>query len=73
MSQREYECGSHECGQNTSRGLRRFGNLSAVYLQEHGPNVVFHRSTDPQEVIKFIEDNFDLGGKTGGYVGVGEG
>jgi hypothetical protein len=70
VSQREYECGSHECGQNTSRGLRRFGDLSAVYLQEHGPNVVFHRSIDPQEVINFIEENFDLTEKTGGYVTV---
>jgi hypothetical protein len=51
LSQREYECSSHECGQNTSRGLRGFRNLSAVYLREHGPNIVFHRSIDPQEVI----------------------
>jgi hypothetical protein len=50
--------------------LGRFGNLSAVYLREHGPNVVFHRTIDPQEVINFIEDNFDLREKTGGYVGV---
>ena len=68
VSQREYECGSHECGQNTSRGLAKFGNLSAVYLQEHGPNIFFHRSIDPQEVIDFIEANFDLSEKTGGYV-----
>jgi hypothetical protein len=68
VSQREYECGSHQCGQNTSRGLARFGNLSAVYLQEHGPNIVFHRSINPQEVIDFIEANFDLSEKTGGYV-----
>jgi hypothetical protein len=68
VSQREYACGSHECRQNTSRGLRRFGNLSAVYLQEHGPNIVFHCSIDPQEVIHFIEANFDLNEKTGGYV-----
>jgi hypothetical protein len=73
VSQREYECGSHECGQNTSRGLRRFGGLSAVYLREHGPNVVFHRSIDPQEVINFIEGNFDLSEKTGGYVSTREG
>jgi hypothetical protein len=70
VSRREYECGSHECGQNTSRGLRRFGHLSAVSLQEHGPNVVFHRSIDPQEVINFIEENFDLSEKTGGLVAV---
>ena len=67
-SQREYECGSHECGQNTSRGLTRFGNLLAVYLDNHGPNIVFHDSIDSQEVITFIEQNFDLQKKTGGYV-----
>jgi hypothetical protein len=72
VSQRESECGSHECGRNTSRGLRRFGILSAVYLQEHGPNIVFHRSIDPQEVINFIEQNFDLSEKTGGYVSIRE-
>lgn len=68
VSQREYECGSHECGHNTSRGLQRFGNLSAVYLAEHGPNIVFHSSIDPQEVIRFIDANFDLSDKTGGLV-----
>ncbi len=67
VSQREFECGSHECGKNTSRGLQQFGNLLAVYLDQHGPNVVFNKSTDPQEVIDFIEDNFDLTQKTGGY------
>ena len=68
VSQREYECGSHECGKNTSRGLYKFGNLSAVYLDNHGPNIVFHSSIDPQEVITFINENFDLAKKTGGYV-----
>lgn len=68
VSQREFECGSHECGKNTSSGLAKFGNLYAVYLDQHGPNVVFNRSIDPQEVISFIEANFDLEGKTGGYV-----
>lgn len=72
VSQREYECGSHQCGQNTSKGLMKFGNLSAVYLQEHGPNIVFNSSANPQEIIDFIEDNFDLHGKTGGYVELGE-
>lgn len=72
VSQREYECGSHQCGENTSKGLKKFGNLSAVYLMEHGPNVVFNRSIDPQEVIDFIEANFDLSEKTGGYVALGQ-
>lgn len=68
VSQREYECGSHQCGQNTSNGLQRFGNLSAVMLDNHGPNIVFHHGIDPQEVIDFIEANFDLHDKTGGLV-----
>lgn len=68
VSQREYECGSHECGQNTSRGLQRFGNLSAVMLDNHGPNIVFHHTIDPNEVIRFINDNFILEEKTGGPV-----
>lgn len=68
VSQREYECGSHQCGQNTSNGLKKFGNLWAVYLDQHGPNIVFNRDIDPQEIIDFIEGNFDLEGKTGGPV-----
>jgi len=67
VSQREYECGSHQCGENTASGLHRFGNLHAVYLDQHGPNLVFNRNIDPDEVIKFIEQNFDLSLKTGGY------
>jgi hypothetical protein len=68
VSQREYECGSHQCGQNTSNGLKQFGNLKAVYLDNHGPNIVFHSSINPKEVINFIEENFILEEKTGGYV-----
>jgi hypothetical protein len=68
VSQREYECGSMQCGQNTSKGLKKFGNLSAVYLQEHGPNIVFNSKIDPKEVINFINHNFHLDEKTGGPV-----
>jgi hypothetical protein len=68
VSQREYECGSHQCGQNTSNGLQKFGNLSAVMLDNHGPNIVFNHTIDPQEVIDFITENFDLSAKTGGLV-----
>lgn len=71
-SQREAECGSHQCGKNTSDHLTKFGNLSAVYLDNHGPNIVFHRSINPQEVIDFINNNFDLSKKTGGPVTLGE-
>jgi hypothetical protein len=70
VSQREVECGSHQCGINTSKGLKDFGKFKAVYLDNHGPNIVFHHSIDPNEVIEFIEDNFDLTQKTGGFVSV---
>jgi hypothetical protein len=66
VSQREVECGSLQCGQNTSRGLKQFGNLKAVYLDEHGPNIVFNRLIHAREVINFIHANFDLKQKTGG-------
>lgn len=68
VSQREYECGSHQCGKNTSKGLQKFDNLYAVYLDNHGPNIVFNKNIDPMEIIAFIEDNFDLKDKTGGPV-----
>jgi hypothetical protein len=70
VSQREVECGSHECGKNTSNGLRQYtdyGGLKAVYLSQHGPNIVFNKDIDPALVISFIENNFDLHLKTGGY------
>lgn len=66
-SQREVECGSHECGKNTSDNLKQFGNLKCVMLDNHGPNIVFNKNIDPSEVIEFIERNFDLNEKTGGY------
>jgi hypothetical protein len=70
VSQREFECGSHQCGQNTSNGLKQFGNIWAVYLDQHGPNIIFNRNINPQELIDFIEANFDLSTKTGGFVSV---
>lgn len=63
-SQREFECGSHECGRNTSDGLQDFGGIRAVMLDNHGPNIVFNRNEDPAKVIQFIEANFDLQGRT---------
>lgn len=71
-SQREIECGSHSCGKNVSDNLGKFndGRISAVMLDNHGPNIVFHHSIDPQEVINFINDNFILEQKTGGFVEV---
>jgi hypothetical protein len=36
-------------------------------LDRHGPNVVFSRSADPEQVIRFIEESFDLTGTTAGF------
>lgn len=71
------ECGSHQCGQATSNGLRRIGgwedgdyhpDIKVVMLDNHGPNIVFTRQTPADEVIRFIDENFDLTSKTGGLV-----
>ena len=65
--QRPYECGSHECGRNTSEGLARVAEgIWAVMLDRHGPNIVFRRDVDPEQVISFIESSFDLTGRTDG-------
>jgi hypothetical protein len=58
--QKFLECGSHECGQNTSNGLESYGALKAVMLEKHGPNIVFNRNMDPNTVIEFIETHWDL-------------
>lgn len=64
-SQRENECGSMACGKNTSDGLRlEEDGIKCVYLDKHGPNVVFKSSIDPQRVINFIDRNFDLSKST---------
>jgi len=62
-----YECGSHECGQNTSSNLKEVEpGIWAVYLENHGPNVVFKRTIPSEKVIDFFDRHFDLSGKTGG-------
>lgn len=63
--QAPFECGSHECGQNTSDGLQVWvqkddTKLKAVMLDKHGPNIVFHRNMNPDTVIAFIEKYWDL-------------
>lgn len=68
VSQRAYECGSHQCGQNTADGLTEVRpDIFAVMLDKHGPNIVFNHSIDPQLVIDFIQDNFDLDRATSGF------
>lgn len=66
--QRPYECGSHECGQNTADGLQpvsdgldRSPPVMMVYLEGHGPNIVFNsEKTRAEDVIALIEEAFDL-------------
>lgn len=68
VSQRAYECGSHQCGQNTADGLAEVRpGIFAVMLDKHGPNIVFNRNIDPKLVIDFIQDNFDLDRATSGF------
>ncbi len=62
------ECGSHQCGQATSRGLAEIFGIKAVMLSNHGPNIVFSKNTPAEKVIDFIEANFELEAKTGGLV-----
>lgn len=67
--QKYLECGSHECGRNTSQGLKEVEDgIKVVYLDNHGPNIVFRKDVQPERVIDFIERNFELGLKTGGLV-----
>jgi hypothetical protein len=61
------ECGSRNCGINTSDGLQELEpGIKCVYLDNHGPNIVFNRNIDPQRVIEFIDRNFDLSQSTDG-------
>ncbi len=63
--QKMFECGSHQCGSNTSDGLREAApGIKCVYLDNHGPNIVFNHETNPQEIIDFIDKNFDLSRST---------
>ena len=64
-----FECGSHECGQNTSEHLEEIEpSIKVVMLDNHGPNIVFNRNINPQQVINFIDNNFDLSDKTSGLM-----
>lgn len=66
MPQWPFECGSHECGDNTANGMRMVApGIQAVMLDQHGPNIVFHRGIDPSKVISFIDENFNLAKRAG--------
>jgi len=63
VSQKPYQCGSLECGNNTLKGMRFKDGIGAVYLIKHGTNILFKSSDDPNKIIKFIKDNIQLGVK----------
>lgn len=61
-------CGSTQCGNNTLQGLKEHQvnntKLMAVYLNKHGANILFNHKSNPDDIIKFIKDNLELGIKT---------
>lgn len=66
-SQRDFECGSNECGLNTAAGIRVLPfrtldgpKVGAVMLDKHGPNILFRSADPPSLIIEFIRQNFDL-------------
>ena len=64
-SQREFQCGSLECGLNTLNNLKDFDNgMKAVMLEKHGINLLFKSSMNSELVIGFIRKNVMLGVKT---------
>lgn len=72
QSQKPFECGSHECGENTRDGLELIEDLddkaAAVMLDNHGPNILFRDDVNVAGLWKWIEQHFDLSDKTGGVV-----
>jgi len=68
--QRNFECGSHDCGQNTANGMKVgtfYGGkltIGAVMLDKHGPNILFKTTQDPELVCRWIDEHFDLAGST---------
>jgi hypothetical protein len=68
--QKPFECGSNECGVNTATGMTSVGvkGVYAVHLENHGPNIAFHKDVDSSKIIEFIERYWDLSLKEGGIV-----
>jgi len=60
--QRGLECGSLECGENTSEGMAELEpGVKVVYLEQHGPNVLWDsRKASWGEVWRLVEKEFDL-------------
>jgi hypothetical protein len=68
-SQWEFECGSVQCGDNTATHMKELRpDIWVVQLDGHGPNIGFNRHVPAEEVIRLINDYFDIADKTGGVL-----
>lgn len=68
-SQIPFECGSDQCAINTCKYMAEVRpGIYCAMLIGHGPNIAFNKDSHFEKVIEFINDNFDLSGKTGGTV-----
>lgn len=64
-----FECGSFECALNTTSGIKEIKpGIYAVHLENHGPNIAFHKDVPSGDVIDFIHTYWDLSEKTGGII-----
>lgn len=66
-----YECGSYECIASNITGFQEYKvsethSIWAGHMDHHGPNIVFNSDIDPQLVISFINQHWDLTRKTDG-------
>lgn len=66
-----YECGSYECIASNITGFQEYKvsethSIWAGHMDYHGPNIVFNSNIDPQLVINFINEHWDLIRKTDG-------
>lgn len=66
--QKPFECGSKECAINTISGMSEvIPGIYAVHLDNHGPNIAFHKDVSSQEIIEFINLYWDLNSSTSGF------
>lgn len=65
VEQYPFQCGSNECGVNTSTNLKSYENdeIRAVYLEKHGVNMIFKHGFDQDTIKNFISNNIKLGEK----------
>jgi len=65
--QKPYQCGTDECALNTKEGTSEVApGIYAVHLEGHGPNIAFSKDIASEDVIKFIDEHWDLSSKEDG-------